>query len=507
MKHLNLFLLILFFTIGNVFAQIPDEDLLWIIFNSNNLEPIDTNNNNLRSKNEKLNEIFEKYKVSNFSQALPFAKTPALLKIYQIRCDGNASTIKESLEKEFGNEVKWVRQFCKPIATYDPTDYMWNLTTQDTTDWLWHIHKIKANLAWDITHGNSNIKIAIIDSWFDVNHPDLDQMISPHYDPYPYDHRNFTSDCLEENHGTTVASFAAAETNGGGQLASVGFETELICFNWDGAFAKALYASNVLNVDIINFSWYAWCDPDTTGTEESILKEILDNGTIIVAAAGNGTIDCNGGELFPVSASYDERIIIVTSSDVNDNHTFIENGINKTHSHYANVDICAPGYNVMGARCTEDFDTGDSVCVDNPWPYYGFFQGTSFATPIVAGVCALMKSVNPCITSTLAQSIIKATADPINDASSYTGLIGAGRINAYQAVVMAGTRNYSNTTFSGTKNLSAGYGFNLTDVTIGNSSNVNLTARKEVNIDGTFYVPIGSTFSIDISPTAQTNCQ
>lgn len=118
-----------------------------------------------------------------------------------------------------------------------------------------------------------------------------------------------------------------------------------------------------------------------------------------------------------------------------------------------------------------------------------------------------MKSINPCITPALAQSIIKSTADPIVDASSYTGLVGAGRINAYLAVLMAGTRNYSNTTLSGSKNLSAGYGFNLTNVTIGNSSNVNLTARKEVNIDGTFNVPVGSTFSINISPTAQTNCQ
>lgn len=505
MKHLSLFLIMLFLSFGSTFAQDPNEDLLWVTFKNDNLEPLNADNKNLKSKNDRLNKIFEENNVFKYSQALPFAKSPELLKIYQINCKGKASKIKESLEKEFGNEVKWVRQFGKPIATYDPTDYMWSLTTQDTTGWLWHLHKIRANLAWDITHGSSNIKIAIIDSWFDVNHPDLDQKITPHYDPYPYDHTNFTSDCTEDNHGTTVASFAAAETNGGGQLASVGFDTELICFNSNNAFAKALYASNVLNVDIINFSWYSWCDPDTTGSEELIMKEILDNGTIIVAAAGNGTIDCNGGELFPFSAYYDERIIIVTSTDVNDNHTFIENGINKTHSHYANVDICAPGYNVMGAKCTKTLDSGN--CVDNPWPYSGASRGTSFATPIVAGVCALMRSINPCMTPAQAQTFIKATADPVTDAASYPGLIGAGRINAYKAVKMAGTRNYSSTTLSGTKNLSAGYGFNLTNVTIGNSSNVNLTARKEVNIDGAFSVPVGSTFSINISPTAQTNCQ
>ena len=109
MRYLSLFLIMLFFSYGSSFAQESNEDLLWITFNNDNLEPLNTGKDNLKSKNEKLNGILEKYKVSNYSQALPFAKTPALLKIYQIRCDGKASTLKESLEKEFGNEVKWVR--------------------------------------------------------------------------------------------------------------------------------------------------------------------------------------------------------------------------------------------------------------------------------------------------------------------------------------------------------------------------------------------------------------
>lgn len=91
----------------------------------------------------------------------------------------------------------------------------------------------------------------------------------------------------------------------------------------------------------------------------------------------------------------------------------------------------------MGATCTFKKDPATGNCVNNPWPYYGSFQGTSFATPIVAGVCALMKSVNSSLTPWAIQDIIKMTADPVNDAYLYPGLVGAGRINAYKAVKVA----------------------------------------------------------------------
>jgi subtilisin family serine protease len=66
--------------------------------------------------------------------------------------------------------------------------------------------------------------------------------------------------------------------------------------------------------------------------------------------------------------------------------------------------------------------------------------GTSFSTPIVSGVCALLKSLNKCLTPADIQDIIKATADPIADAHLYPNGLGAGRINAYKAVQMA--QNY-----------------------------------------------------------------
>jgi hypothetical protein len=141
--------------------------------------------------------------------------------------------------------------------------------------------------------------------------------------------------------------------------------------------------------------------------------------------------------IYILSHRHDSRIIIVTSTDKNDNHTFFENGVNHTHSHFPEVDICAPGYDVMGADRTSIMDSTTGNCVKNPLPYYGSFGGTSFATPIVAGVCALMKSVNSSLTPWAIQDIIKMAVDPVNDAYLYPGLVGAGRINAYKAVKVA----------------------------------------------------------------------
>ncbi|MFW5751963.1 MAG: S8 family serine peptidase [bacterium] len=176
------------------------------------------------------------------------------------------------------------------------------------------------------------------------------------------------------------------------------------------------------------------CSPSSSIDEELIIKEILDNGTVIVMPAGNGIngTNCgNGSEPFyPFHPSYDERIIIVSSTDINDMHYYVDPyGVNKTHSHFPEVDVCAPGYEMMGATETN--------CIQGGWPYYGGQTGTSFSSPIVAGLVGLIKSINPNLSAAEVQHFIKSTTDPIVDEINYSGLLGTGRINAYAAVLEA----------------------------------------------------------------------
>ena len=144
------------------------------------------------------------------------------------------------------------------------------------------------------------------------------------------------------------------------------------------------------------------------------MKEILNNGTVIVTPAGNGFEGYHCGsedqstEFYPFNSSYDERVIVVTSTDSLDCHQYIVAGENQTHSHFPKVDICAPGYKIFGAKHTKN--------TYNNWPYYGEFDGTSFAAPIVAGACSLIKSINRDFTPGEVQYFINSTADPVRGA-------------------------------------------------------------------------------------------
>lgn len=488
MKSILCIILLLIGAISS--AQEYEKGVFRLKLKSENARPTNSKINGKFVDDNKVNGIFNKYNVISYEQAYPFAKNPELLKIYKLKFSGDNEQFKKELEKNASDLIENVEQIHKPFSTYDPSDYMWYLTTQEPNNWLWHLKKIQADQAWDITKSNSNIKIADVDEDFDILHPDLSNKIYPNYDPMT----NIVHSAREPSHGTYTASFAAAHTDGGGQLASVGFNSRLIAYTWNDGLAKALHASDVMNADVITISW-GYCG-NVSSTDILMINEILDNGTIIVASAGNGPQNCNGGPIMPFSPTIDSRIICVTSTGIDDKH-YNSSG---THSGYPSVTICAPGYGVMGATATTFADGSP-----NTWPYYGNMNGTSFATPIVAGVCALMKSINPCLSPQLAKSIIQSTADPVVDAASYPNMLGAGRINAFNAVKLAGTKAITGT-IGGTTTYSSGYATNLNNVLIQNSSNITITARKEVNISGSFEATLGSTFSFSINPDSVNSC-
>lgn len=425
--------LMLFPTIADA-QLITVDDRFWVISSQNDSEK---GENGKLTRSEELNTTFQAFNVTSYEKVFPFAKTEGLQKVYEVSCDCEIDDLITSLNENHAELFSGMRTIeYENISMYEPIDWLW-VSQQD--GWLWQLKKIEAQKAWDITHGDPNVKVAVLDTDFDITHPDLATKIIPGYDPYdnaPYDCSTFN------HHGTAVASYIAGETTeiGGtsnGQLASVGFNTTMIAYKaWAGNYLqRALHASTVMNADILTSSAGGWTScPDGTGIEQMVVKEILDNGTTIIMPAGNGAgthnfcaaIDpVHHTAFFPLSPYYDERIILVTSSGSDDRHQFGGG----THSHYPMVDLCSPGYNTFCALPTD--------CGANTWPYSGGANGTSFATPIVAGVAALMYSVNPCITPSICQDILKHTTDPIIDAANFPNGVGTGRVNAYNAVRVA----------------------------------------------------------------------
>ena len=332
---------------------------------------------------------------------------------------------------------------------YDPIDYYWdknrsifsNLYGTEPLDYMWHLKIIDADLAWNITHGDPNIKIGVLDYGFDCFHPDLVNKINT-FDPYEHNSSDPLSGFLHNpslgTHGTAVACLAAGKTDENvGWTSSAGFNSGLVVYKADPNLVedymlKAFHAAFTENVSVINIS-FKGIGPNVNIKQRwiDIIQEILDANIVIVRSAGNSTSSDGLFNRLPFSTVIDNRIILVSTTNFHDEHVsptaYPTDSIKPTHCHYPEVTICAPGYYLT---------TATSMLNPSDPPYQHGFSGSSAATPIVSGVCALMKAVQPNLTVPEVKSIIQATADPILDEYMYSGQLGAGRINAYKAVKM-----------------------------------------------------------------------
>ncbi len=401
------------------------------------------------SANQELSSWLTKHGIHTFKKAYPFARTRELHKIHELVAHQpfNIDTLFRELNSQFGNKFY---NLLKPsrsdtVMVYDPTDWMW---VAHANDWLWHLKKIEADHAWDITRGNPDVKIAVIDIGIDNQHPDLITEILYPYDPVSLD--PFHCEYLD-GHGTTVAGFASGETAETGQTpngiyASVGFKTKIIAYfspmERVDFLNKALHASTVMGADVLVSCANGGIDtiPHPESGEELIVREILDNGTVIVVPAGNGlgghnNSNSSGGYLpfYPFHPSYDDRVIIVSSTGIDDKHYYFNSSPNhlkeETHSHFPEVDLCAPGYELMGAAQTH--------CSNTTWPFWHAYSGTSFSSPIVAGAVSLIKSIDKNFTPGEIEYFLKSTTDPIVDAANYPGMVGTGRLNIFKALQKA----------------------------------------------------------------------
>jgi hypothetical protein len=197
--------------------------------------------------------------------------------------------------------------------------------------------------------------------------------------------------------------------------------------NFSAELASGMSWAYQNGADVINNSWGDW-DPNGGNFGSAILENAINNaillgrnnkGTIVVFATGNE----NGPLRYP--ASINSNILAVGA--------ITSIGSRSSFSNYGSkLDIVAPGSNILSTL---------------PNNQIGPDSGTSMASPHVAGVCALILSVNPCLTAQQVRDIIEQTSQKVGGYSytitagrpngTWNNEMGYGLVDAFAAVQMA----------------------------------------------------------------------
>ena len=405
--------LLAFFLMANfAFSQ---ESKLWVRFDNTVFLPHVNSVGRLISTSEELNQLINDNGMTGFIQALPDSKSKNLQNIYEVSFFGNNEDVSISLSKlPFIGLVEKAPDY---QVLYAPDDYNIALSYNDTID-QYALDLINAQAAWDLSHGSDSVVIAISDQNYYQHHVELEGKIAY------YDSTNLTT----ATHGTAVAIVTAGNTNNGIGLSSIGFDSKLALYQM--TFNEILVASYA-GADVINISWTSGCY--YTQTQQDVINEAYNNGTFIIAAAGNGTT-CGGADSLVYPASY-TNVFSVTSVGPTNNHERIIGDPSSTHQHNLAVDVSAPGYDV-------------TISPSSNW--YLNSSGTSWAAAYVTGTVGLMLSLNKCITNTDIELILKNSSLNIDSLNPlYTGKIGQGRLDAHEALVMT-TAHLSNLNLSST---------------------------------------------------------
>jgi len=393
--------LLAFFLMENfAFSQ---ESKLWVRFDNTVFLPHVNSVGRLISTSEELNQLINDNGMTGFIQALPDSKSKNLQNIYEVSFFGNNEDVSISLSKlPFIGLVEKAPDY---QVLYAPDDYNIALSINNDTIDQYALDLINAQAAWDLSHGSDSVVIAISDQNYYQHHVELEGKIAY------YDSTNLAT----ETHGTAVAILTAGNTNNGIGLSSIGFESKLALYQM--TFNEILVASYA-GADVINISWTSGCY--YTQTQQDVINEAYNNGSFIIAAAGNGTT-CGGADSLVYPASY-TNVFSVTSVGPTNNHERFIGDPSSTHQHNLAVDVSAPGYDV-------------TISPSSNW--YLNSSGTSWAAAYVTGTVGLMLSLNKCISNTDIELILKNSSQNIDSLNPlYAGKIGQGRLDAHEALVM-----------------------------------------------------------------------
>ena len=311
----------------------------------------------------------------------------------------------------------------------------------------WGFQMAKISEAWGITTGSSSVSVGIIDYAVDDSHPELSDVVNlekskdfPEYienislyePPVEQDISNQLS------HGTHIAGIIAAKGINDFGFSGVCKNVEIVSLNIRGdGYQKAQisYSIDAINyaesedIDILNYSNENLILGNFDASSIKLIKTAISNYRgLFVVAANNRARDLDEFAYKIVPASFDLPNLIVVGS-INYNKECKRSYGKKS------VDIFAPGEDILSCWMKSECDMEEEIPDKKLGHYeygYHYNDGTSMAAPYVAGVAALLLSVNEHLSASQLKTTIMCNAEKVDSLADLCE--SGGMLDAYAAV-------------------------------------------------------------------------
>lgn len=359
------------------------------------------------------------------------------------------------------------RAFCIVASTVLMPSLVFAQTPNDPQyDEQWYLNTIHAPAAWDSTTGSSGVIVAVLDTGLDLAHEDIaanlwtnpkeipgnDQdddgngyvddvhgwdFIDGDSDPSPSPTAKASEDAV--SHGTLIAGEIGAVGDNHIGISGVDWTVKIMPVRmlddqgggteYDAANAIRYAARN--GAKVINLSF---AGNEAHSALQNAVRDAYAMGVVVVAAMGNDARDTNISPVYPacLRTASDDWVIGVTAVDQSDRGTSFTN--------YGTVcaDVAAPGINIYGLAY-------QNVSEGYTNAYLGSWNGTSMASPLVAGAAALLFAKYPTLSAADVRNILKLSVDPVSIRGFDAGQLGAGRLNIERAITLASSYAPSST--------------------------------------------------------------